>query len=79
MRQAAEDRTSSPSVAHLTTENARLSADNIRLSYEVAQLRKTAEEQKETQNEISLAALPGGHWAWEAGQPDEREWLVRPG
>lgn len=65
------DEAHTASIAHLTTENARLSADNIRLSYEVAQLRKTAEEQKETQNEISLAALPGGHWAWEAGQPDE--------
>lgn len=43
-----------------------LSTENTRLSSEVRELRSVVTDQGRTIEEISKAALPGGHWVWQS-------------
>ena len=57
-----------------------LSTENTRLSSEVRELRSVVNEQRKTIEEISKAALPGGHWVWVSspvGEDEAKE--ARPG
>lgn len=60
-----------------TSTIARLSAENVRLSSENAVLQRNVQSQARTQAEISLVAVPGGHWAWEEGEAGDEAGVGR--